>query len=74
MDILVNNLKGRDPEKDCSHRTKKKIQITGGIDMPRKDHLPGFTGRSKGLIINGKYKTFEQVHENGVLKWVENKS
>jgi len=70
MDIQVKKFRGRDPEKDCSHRMVK-TRIAGGLDMPRKEHLPGFTGRVKGKITDGKYKTFEQVHDKGVTKWVE---
>ena len=73
MDVFSRNLKGRDPEKDCSHRPKKCI-VAGGLDLPRKPHLPGFTGKTKGKIIKGKYKSFEQIIEKGKLKWVESKT
>jgi hypothetical protein len=69
VDILINNLKGRDPEKDCSHRPHK-IREVGGFDRPPLTHRPGFTGKMRTIIKDGKAVEYEQVHQNGVLEWV----
>ena len=68
MDIFVNNLKGRDPEKDCSHRPKK-IREVGGLDCPKIKHREGFTGKMKSRFVDGKLVCFEQIGKDGRTTW-----
>ena len=69
MDIFKGTPRGRDPVKDCSHRPKK-IREVGGFDRPPLKHRPGFTGKMRTKIVDGKAVCYEKISLNGRTEWL----